>query len=197
MRRIYLIRHGQPATPGGQRICLSATDVPLTQEGQRQGEALGRAFSGIALEGVYSSDLLRARETAVCISEEVHVVPALRELGVGDWEGLTFQEIRQRFPETYALRGEDPVQYGIPNGENPQDCRDRAMTALQALLRETAGDIAVVAHAGVNRLILCTLLGQELKEFLTIPQPCGCINILEETDGVLTVCAVALNPGEL
>ena len=41
-------------------------------------------------------------------------MPALRELGVGDWEGLTFQEIRRRFPETYALRGEDPVQYGIP-----------------------------------------------------------------------------------
>lgn len=194
MRKIYLIRHGEPAFPAGERVCLSRTDLPLSQQGRAQGKALQAYFANIPLAGVYSSDLLRAKETAAILSPQVTIVPELQELGVGCWEGLTFREIRARYPELYALRGENPAEYVMPGGERPADCRDRAMSALLQLLTEAEGDIAVVAHAGVNRLILCSLLGLELREFLTIPQPYGCINCLHEDGGALTVETVGLVP---
>ena len=194
MRKIYLIRHGEPAFPAGERICLGSTDLPLSRQGRAQGKALRAYFANIPLAGVYSSDLLRARETAAFLSPQVAAVPELRELGVGCWEGLTFREIRERYPELYALRGNDPAEHIMPGGERPADCRDRAMAALSHLLSETEGDLAVVAHAGVNRLILCGLLGLELRKFLTIPQPYGCVNCLREDGGVLDVEAVGLVP---
>lgn len=194
MRKIYLIRHGEPAFPAGERICLSQTDLPLSQQGREQGKSLQAYFANVPLMGVYSSDLLRARETAAFLLPQVNALPELRELGVGCWEGLTFREIRARYPELYALRGDDPAEYVMPGGERPEDCRNRAMTALLKLLDEAEGDVAVVAHAGVNRLILCGLLRLELREFLTIPQPYGCINCLREDGGVLTVETVGLVP---
>ena len=194
MRKIYLIRHGEPAFPAGERVCLSRTDLPLSQQGRAQGKALQAYFANIPLAGVYSSDLLRAKETARFLTPQVTAVPELRELGVGCWEGLSFREIRERYSEEYALRGENPAEYVMPGGERPADCRDRALNALLRILAETEGDIAVVAHAGVNRLILCDLLGLELREFLTIPQPYGCINCLREDGGVLAVETVGLVP---
>jgi len=196
MRTIYLIRHGQPAVAGAERICLSATDLPLSPEGTQQGERLRTYFSEIPLAAVFSSDLLRARETAAFLSETVRPVSGLREIGVGEWEGLTFREIRSRWPEEYALRGEDPVRYGIPGGEAPKDCVARALAALEGILADTEGDVAVVAHAGLNRLLLCHLLGQELKHYLEIPQPYGCVNILHEREGTLSVETTALLPGK-
>lgn len=194
MRRIYLIRHGEPASPTGERVCLSCTDLPLNQQGREQGEALQAYFANIPLAGVYSSDLLRAKETARFLTPQVTAAPELRELGVGCWEGLSFREIRERYAEEYALRGENPAEYVMSGGERPADCRDRALNALLRILAETEGDIAVVAHAGVNRLILCDLLGLELREFLTIPQPYGCINCLREDGGVLVAETVGLVP---
>ena len=194
MRTVYLIRHGEPQLPDGRRICLSRTDLPLSDEGHRQAERLAAYFADIQLEGVYSSDLLRAKETALHISVQATALPGLQELGVGEWEGLTFREIRERDPNLYARRGEDPAEHIMPGGERPADCRDRALTALRDLLQKTEGDIAVVAHAGVNRLVLCELLGLSLNQFLTIPQPYGCVNILYEKGGVLTAEAVGVLP---
>lgn len=191
MRTIYLLRHGEPELPAGERICLSCTDVPLSAEGRRQGELLAAYFSGIALERVYSSDMLRAKETAAYLSPDAVVVSGLQELGVGCWEGLTFREIRERYPELYALRGEDPAKHIMPGGERPADCQSRAIHTLRQILAETEGDVAIVAHAGVNRLILCQVLGMELKDFLSIRQPYGCINILREDGEKLEVKQLA------
>ena len=71
------------------------------------------------------------------------------------------------------------------------------MGALQKLLEQTEGDFAVVAHAGINRLILCALQEQPLHKFLEIPQPYGCINILHADGDVLRVHAVGLVPNTI
>ena len=194
MRTVYLIRHGTPAFPDGKRICLSRTDLPLCDLGHAQGAALRTYFSKLALSGVYCSTLTRARETAAYLSPQAVAVEGFEELGVGCWEGLTFREIRERYPELYALRGEDPVNHVMSGGEFPLDCQKRSVNALQTLLAQTTGDIAIVAHAGVNRLILCSILHQDAKQFLSIPQPYGCINILHVSHGELTADRIGFLP---
>jgi len=194
MRTIYLIRHGTPAFSTEERICLSRTDLPLSPSGYAQGMALGKYFRSIPVRLVYSSPLTRARETASCISSVLELREDLQELGVGCWEGLTFPEIRRQYPELYALRGEDPVKYVMPGGEPPDLCQERAMKALQTILDETTEDIAIVAHAGVNRLILSHVLGSDIHSFLKIPQPYGCINILYEDEGALKAGPIGFLP---
>ena len=97
----------------------------------------------------------RAAQTAAYLSEQARPLPAFRELDMGQWEGLTFDAIRRRFPEEYARRGEDPARYPPPGGESLAAAAARAAEGLRALLADTEGDLAVVAHAGVIRLLLC------------------------------------------
>lgn len=194
MKTVYLIRHGEVAFPSGVKQCISGTDLPLSPAGRAQGLALRKYFESIPLSGVYHSGLRRARETALLLSPRAEEVPGLEELGVGLWEGRTFHEIRAAFPELYQKRGEDPERYQIPGGEPLQACLDRVSRVLRTLLERTAGDFAVVAHAGVNRLLLCNMLGLPLREFLTIPQPCGCINLIRAEDGCFSVQKIGVLP---
>lgn len=143
---------------------------------------------------VFHSGMRRASETAQYLSSSSAAIPALREIGMGAWEGLSFSEIRRRFPEEYALRGEDPAANPPPGGETLEQAAARASQALYALLRRSKGDLAIVGHAGSNRLLLCSITGTPLRQFLDFPQPYGCINILTYDGNALTVHSVGLPP---
>jgi putative nucleotidyltransferase with HDIG domain len=106
------------------------------------------------------------------------VCDSLTELDMGDWEGLTFSEIKRKFPELYEQRGQNPGRFTPPNGETLAAGQMRAAAAVQQILSKTTGDIAVIAHSGINRLLLCMYKGIALTEWITIPQPYGCINTL-------------------
>ena len=194
MRTVYLIRHGEPDFPGGQRLCISRTDLPLSTVGRMQGILLAAALGNTGLSGVYHSGALRASQTAACLSPNTQRVEGFEELGVGAWEGLTFQEIRKRYPKEYEMRGKDPFNYLIPGGERPADCLDRAKRALRGLLERTEGNIAVVTHAGVCRLLLSDLLKQPSEDFLDVSQPYGCVNVLQYEDGEWTILSVGTRP---
>lgn len=179
MKNIYLIRHGQPDFADGKRICLSRTDLPLNPLGRLQAALLGQYFeeNNSALT-VFHSGMQRTRQTAEAIDPNTKEIRSMQELGVGDWEGLSFREIRQRWPKLYEERGNAPFTCVMPNGETPVECQQRGLAALRTLAEQTEGDIALVAHAGINRLILCALTGADPDTFLTIPQPYGCVNHL-------------------
>ena len=176
MRNIYLIRHGKPESE--KKICLSSTDLPLSMVGRLQGVLLADCLKEIPLTAVYASGLRRAIETAQFLPGTVNSRIELNELGVGDWEGLTFSEIQEKWPEIYEARGRDPFHVVMPGGEAPADCQIRFDNAIKQILDETDGDIAIVAHAGANRLFLTKLMGADEHAFLTIPQPYGGINHL-------------------
>jgi len=110
-RTIYLIRHGAPELPGEESRCLGRLDVPLSEKGKRQAEALGGWLSRRRPDALYASPLARCRETAAAIGAacglEAVLRADLRELDAGTWEGLTFSEIRRIDPEVYRRRGED------------------------------------------------------------------------------------------
>lgn len=194
MRTIYLIRHGEPLFPHGERFCLSRTDLPLSPVGRMQGVLLRHWLADKPVSAVFHSELTRAAETAAFLSQRPKMAAELYELGVGQWEGLSFQRIRAEYPAIYARRAEDPVAAQIPGGEVIPACRDRVLRTFNELLEGTEGDLAVVAHAGVNRILLCDLLGRPLKQFLTIPQPYGCVNILRLDRERLTVQEIGIRP---
>lgn len=182
MRTVYLIRHGEPDFPGGVRLCLSATDLPLSRVGRMQGVLLRAFFADRPVTAVFHSGLARTAETARFLSPRARCAEGWQELGVGLWEGLSFPEIRRRFPEEYERRGRDPFRCPMPGGEPPEACMHRALNALSRLLAETEGDIAVVAHAGLNRLLLTALARLPREDFLSLPQPYGCVNTIRCTD---------------
>ena len=198
MRHIYLIRHGRPEFPGGHECCIGRTDLPLSKEGLHQAERLGEYFSGISLSAVYSSTLTRARQTAEAIARGRVPIQdeALREIDCGAWEGLSFDEIRRSYPEQYELRGSDPVNFTPERGESLSDGLTRFRTAIERILSESTGNIAIAAHASVNRALLCALGERNLREIYLINQPYGCVNEIVLEDGLMCVKRLAYMPDE-
>ena len=192
MRTIYLFRHAQPDWLGGKSCCLgSRTDAPLSPAGLAAAAALAPWLRAQAVRSVWSSPMLRCRQTAEAVAGglPVGVVPGLVELDCGLWDGLGFDEIRARFPAEYAGRGADGA-LPPPGGEAPADAAVRGLAALTALAAQTEGDLAVVAHAGINRAMLCTLLGLPMSENRMLPQPYLCVNVLRFDGERFAVAAV-------
>ena len=163
MRRIYLIRHALPDLPPGKKRCIGSTDVPLGTLGKLQAVRLGEYMKTKPVSGVFCSDLSRARETACAISQCPVVVSGLREMDAGEWDGLFFDEIRQKWPEIYEKRGTNP-NYPIPGAEAIEQGQIRFAEAVEAILQKTEGDIAIVAHCTVIQSFLSFVLGTDVKK---------------------------------
>ena len=194
MRRILLFRHAPVESPDGRSRCLGrGTDVPAAPEGLAEAARFSAVLAKNGVAAVYCSPMLRTRQTAAALAEKgklpVEAVPELVELDCGDWEGLTFEEIRERWPEHYARRGLDPA-LPPPNGEDLTMAARRGIAALRALLERTEGDLAVVCHSGLNRAMLCALTGRSMGEMRDLPQPYLCVNILHFDGETLSVDAI-------
>lgn len=169
MKRLYLIRHALPDFPDGQRRCLGRTDIPLGDAGMAQAEAMAARLPPVT--AVFSSPLTRAVQTAKMIRPEITVLPGLRELDYGQWDGLTFTEIRRRFPELYAAREHDKSLLP-PGAEPPEQALTRFLGAMGEAARVSPGDFAVVVHGGVTELFLQTIIGKGYK-----PRYCEVISL--------------------
>jgi probable phosphoglycerate mutase len=151
--RILAIRHGETAWNVDTRI-QGQLDIPLNDTGRWQAHRLALAIAEEGLDAIYSSDLLRALETAQAVAsgsgKPIATDTGLRERGFGEFEGLTFQEIGQRWPDQSARwRRRDPT-FGPPGGEVLRDFYDRSVATVMRLAAAHPGQtIAVVAHGGV------------------------------------------------
>lgn len=194
-KTVYLIRHG--ATEGDGKVRYKGTiDVPLSHQGEEQARRaalfIRDSLSGQCLEAVYTSDLSRALGSAEIIAEglgppdslEPIIVPGLRERHFGRWEGMSLEEIAQRYPEEFGNWARDPLRFSPVGGESTFEVRDRAVSALEEILsRHEEGAIAVVAHGGINRVVLCHVLGIPLENIFLIEQDHACVNIIEFGEG--------------
>jgi probable phosphoglycerate mutase len=151
--RILAIRHGQTAWNADARI-QGHTDIALDEVGQWQAERLAQALADEDLQAVYSSDLSRARLTAMPFARH-HDLPVLidaglRERGFGEFEGLSFAQIEARWPDqARSWRARDPA-FGPRGGEVLRDFRERVVDALTRLALAHRGQcIALVTHGGV------------------------------------------------
>jgi len=190
--RLYLVRHGQVEGHCEPRYNGQA-DVALTDIGTEQYFILKERLAETRISACYTSDLTRCRIGAGIICEQFDIDPVhrqeLREVNIGLWEGLTWQQIQSRWPDEWKARLSDLVNYRVPEGENLIDVRDRVMPVLHEVLERHAGqEILLVAHGGVNRIILLNAIGAPLSAMFNIEQSYGCLNIIDYfADGRVTV----------
>ena len=168
MRRLLLARHGQSVSNAVRRF-QGVQDVPLSELGRRQAEALAGAFGQRRIAAVYSSPLQRARHTAELVAAAVQAplrsVDDLRELSLGEWEGCTVEEVEARPGNPYACWVRDPVGSLPPGGEPLADVQGRVVRALADIERAhpNGDDVLVVCHGGVISAYLAHCLGLPLS----------------------------------
>lgn len=190
--RIHLIRHGQ-VIGHEQRRYNGQNDVALTERGVEQYHLLKERLADSRISACYSSDLTRCRIGADIICQQYNIQPVhrseLRELNIGIWERLTWQEIQSRWPEEWQARQNDLVNYRVPGGENLLDVQARVMPVVREILERHQGqELLLVGHGGVNRIILLTAIGAPLVAMFNIEQNYGCLNIIDYyPDGRATV----------
>ena len=193
MKTIYLLRHGAIADDYRARF-VGQIDPPLAPAGRLDAVRTGAALRRLTIDAVYCSDLQRARQTAAGIARgsalPVHARRALREIALGDWEGMQRSAVAARYPEPYAQRGANLANYRVPGGESFADCQRRVVHAWREIVASDAQRIVVVGHAGANRALLCQLLGRPLAELFAIAQDYGAINVVTWQDENSTVLRV-------
>jgi probable phosphoglycerate mutase len=111
----------------------------------------------------------------------------LREISLGEWEGLSFDTVRNADPEAFEARGRDILGHRPPKGESFFECTLRVIPAFYDMLGRTRGNLLIVGHAGVNRILLSQALGRSLRDLLEIDQDYGCVNVLVVRSGRLEV----------
>jgi len=181
--RLVLVRHAEPDGPALGRVC-GRTDVPLGAAGRRRADALGVALAASPLAAVYASPLARALETARPIAAAQGLEPVtcddLRELDFGDVDGLRFEEVETRYPELARAWTETPASVRFPGGESLADLRARVLPAVAAIrARHRAAAVAIVAHAGVLRVVLADALGLPDDAFFRLDQAHGGVSVVD------------------
>lgn len=158
--RILLIRHGRQNSP------LCNVDVPLSEEGKRQAELLAERLEQIKADAVWSSDLIRARETADIINEKLQTARVIREdlkeISFGDMEGLSDEVIADRFEDFLRGRAKMEQDMAFPGGECARDVLNRVLPVIHEILAEEYDTVVVVTHGGVIRSLVAYYLGMDL-----------------------------------
>jgi len=180
---IYLVRHGSVVGAETRRF-IGHLDVPLSPSGEAEIERLAARLARVPLAAVYASDLLRSRLSAEIIARPhgltSRIEPALREMAMGRWEGLTADEITAREPEAFKEWMARIGEFPFPEGESVPDLLARAWPAFERVVGAHAGErVAVVAHGGTNRAILCRALGLPLDRLLVFGQDYAALSLLE------------------
>lgn len=182
--RVYLVRHGQVV--GHDRFRANGhTDVEINEVGKEQMEFLAERLRLTRIQALYSSDLTRTMTGARIIARHHDVthriLPDLRELYFGEWEGLSLSRIRAEYPGELEKRQNDIAGFRPPGGgESIYDLSKRILACYRNILKEQEGNnTLIVAHGAVNRVILCDCLGLELPNLFRLQQNYGCLNIID------------------
>ncbi|MBI5840653.1 MAG: alpha-ribazole phosphatase [Chloroflexi bacterium] len=167
--KLLLVRHGQTDWNLNQRF-QGQTDVPLNKTGEEQAQKIAQRLSGKTIDAIYSSDLSRAIKTAETIAShhdlKITPDPRFRELAFGEWEGLTYQELKSAAPELLEKWQTDPLNSAAPEGEMLSQLAERVKSALGDLqTRHADQTILLAAHGGPIQTVLCLALGLDLSHY--------------------------------
>lgn len=188
MRLIWL-RHGETAANLEKRYC-GHLDLPLHEQGFQQADTVAEQLAFLPLTMVFSSDLLRCRQTAerVCVHHpgvSFHTTSLLRELSFGEWEGLTYEEIRSRDPNRLHRWIRDPVGVAPPGGEGLNQMGERLKKWMKTSLKDWAGDevYLIVCHGGPIRWFFSDQVRRDPSSFWDLSIPPGGWLVTDWKDG--------------
>jgi alpha-ribazole phosphatase len=184
---IYLFRHGEVVLAERRRF-VGHLDVPLSPRGEAQCQAQAARLRGVSLAAVFTSDLIRAFRSGEIIGAPHALVPKalpeLREMHMGRWDGLTSAELEASEPEAFKDWMTRVGEHPFPEGEDVPALVARAWPAFQAIADAHPGQpVAVVAHAGPNRAILCQALGVPLTRLSAFGQDYAALTVLKRARG--------------
>ena len=151
----------------------------------RQAELLGQRLAGRKFVAFYSSDLKRAFETADIVGRLIDQKPepetSLREIFLGEWEGLTTAEIAERFPQAWAAWVEEPDWDVVPGGEGAAAFDTRVANAIDAIVqRHPHGDVLIVTHGGVIQVALHRIVGRASRGLFPFKIQNTSISVIEK-----------------
>ena len=186
MTRLILVRHGE-VDESAQGVCCGRLDPALSAAGIRQMQSASRLLVGLPVVALYASASRRALESARLLAPrlEVRTDARLCEINFGKLEGLRYEQAAALYPDVYRQWMERPHIARFPDGESFPMMRTRVLRASHELLcRHTMQTIALVAHGGVNRILLARALGLAPRYLFRLAQDHAGVNIIEY-DGVV------------
>lgn len=162
--KLYLIRHGQTDWNTAGRI-QGSTDIPLNETGRQQAECLAKGMEKRPIVRIFSSELVRAADTAAAVGHNQHVevelLKGLEEVRFGCWEGKTWKEVQEEFPEAFSLWCLNPVEVVPPGGEAKREIQLRCKMAADYMMAQASqlkGDVAVISHGAMLAYLLKYLM---------------------------------------
>lgn len=181
MAELLLVRHGELELNKPEKF-WGRSDISLSANGVRQAGLLRKRLAEKRILAAYCSSLSRARQTAEVIMAshgiEVRVCPELDEINFGQFEGMTFDQIKAADPETARRLMVWDIKPGFPGGESIQDLDQRVKSFIDGHDLTGKGTILVVAHAGTLRLLICNLLGLAMDQWRKLRLNLGSLSIV-------------------
>ncbi len=175
MTEFILVRHGYSITNKSKSF-TGQMDVPLDDVGKEQGKAVScYIYENYKIDAIYGSDLMRAKDTVSLLSEKTKLPVItrkdLREIDVGAFQGKSFCELSEKYPEEIKMREENPGEYRFPGGESNKELMERALYAIEKIAKENEGKRVVVAtHGGVIRVLVCAFSGFDISNLSEVPR---------------------------
>lgn len=197
MSKLYLVRHGETDWNRENR-CQGCIDIELNNYGIEQAKASAEYLSNEKIDIVFSSNLKRAYKSAEYIAEKLNLSvienSALNEINFGEWEGLTFEEMRHRTDYDYNMWKTQPNKAVIPGEGTLEAISERAMSFVNKIIDENSGkNILVVSHGAILKVIILSLLNISFEAYnkfyitnssvsvLTLDKERNYINVLNDT----------------
>ena len=177
MTEILLVRHGETEWNADQ-IFRGRADINLNEKGFVQAKLLGEYLRNSRMEAVYSSPLQRAVLTAETIARPhslgVRTEPALVDLDYGEWQGMPLTEVKKIYKGLYIKWEKAPESVKFPGGESLDDVKNRAVVAVNKIVKKHKGSVVLVSHRVVNKVLICSMLELDNSHFWKIRQDtCG------------------------
>jgi len=192
MTRIILIRHGQTAWNKEDRV-RGQVEVPLDETGLAQAElTAARVVEAWQPVAVYCSPMQRAVQTAQAIARRLNLqaqpTAGINDMNFGEWQGLTAEEVQQRWPQMARAWLDAPHTVAFPGGESLDALRTRSMATLEEIIaRHRDADVVIVGHMVVNRVLLLAVLGLDNNHYWRIGQETCAINVFRWRQGAFYI----------
>ncbi len=181
--RVYLLRHAEVAN-AQEPVFNGHFDVGLSPHGRDQVREVAEAFKNVDLQAVHCSTLRRTLIGAETIAALHEIQPVahkeLREISVGLWDGMTVREVEEKFPGEIEKRLSNLEEFKVDGGESYHDLADRVLPRFKELVSRHQGEtILIMAHGGVNRIILADILGIPLNHIFNLKQDFVAVNVIQ------------------